>query len=70
MQVFFKLWRKKPKIKVMKKDLYQLRRRNKAIHERYEELIRNGMPFMLAYEQTGEDFYLSEETIRKIINRK
>ena len=54
----------------MKKDLYQLRRRNKAIHERYEELIRNGIPFMLAYEQTGEDFYLSEETIRKIINRK
>ena len=44
--------------------------RNKAIRERYYQLVRDGTPFMVAYAMTGREFYLSDERVRKIIAKK
>ena len=54
-----------------KRDLYQLRHRNLAIRREFDSLLRQGVPTMAAYAQTGETFYLSESRIRDIIaNRR
>jgi DNA polymerase III delta subunit len=44
--------------------------RNKAICQRYFQLISQKVPTMHAYAITGKEFYLSEERIRKIIAQK
>ena len=44
----------------MNRDTYKIEQRNKAICEMYYGLIRQGMPFMRAYAETGERFWLSE----------
>ena len=51
----------------MNRDTYKIERRNKAICETYYGLIREGMPFMRAYAETGERFWLSESHIRRVI---
>ena len=51
----------------MNSDTYKIERRNKAICETYYGLIREGMPFMRAYAETGERFWLSESHIRRVI---
>ena len=50
--------------------MHDIQRRNQAIRQRYYELLRQGMPIMVAYAMTGREFYLSEERIRKIIAEK
>ncbi len=51
----------------MNRDTYRIEQRNKAICEMYYGLIRTGMPFMQAYAETGERFWLSESHIRRVI---
>ena len=51
----------------MNRDTYKIEQRNRAICETYYELIRQGMPFMRAYAETGERFWLSASHIRRVI---
>ena len=45
-------------------------RRNKAIRKCFYEQLGKGMPIMVAYAMTGQQFYLSERRIREIIAKK
>jgi hypothetical protein len=47
--------------------MIDIQRRNKAIQQRFYELLGQGSPVMLAYAMTGKEFYLSEKRVRDII---
>ena len=49
------------------RDFYQLQQRNTAVRNTFFHYIQTGMPYMDAYAQTGQDFFLSEEYVRKIV---
>ena len=51
-------------------NMLYIQTRNKAICQRYFQLISQKVPTMHAYAITGKEFYLSEERIRKIIAQK
>lgn len=38
-----------------------------AMRQTFDNYLRQGMPTMLAYMKTGQDFFLSEERVRKIL---
>lgn len=46
-----------------------MERRNKAIYARFNELIRTGKQYIKIYEQLEDEFFISEETIKKIVLR-
>lgn len=50
--------------------MHDSKRRNKAMCERFYTALGKGMPIMQAYANVGEEFYLSEERVRKIIAQK
>ena len=51
----------------MNRDKYLTERRNKAICQAFYTLLRQGMPAMRAYATVGEQYWLSENHIRRII---
>lgn len=46
-----------------------MERRNKAIYARFNELIKTGKQYIKIYEQLEDEFFISEETIKKIVLR-
>jgi len=57
-------------IEMPNKDQYQIHCRNKAIRHTFEHYLQSGMPRMLAYAKTAEEYYMSDERVRKIVNNK
>lgn len=53
----------------MQRDKELMERRNKAIYARFNELIRTGKQYIKIYEQLEDEFFISEETIKKIVLR-
>ncbi len=51
----------------MHRDTYRINQRNRAICDTYYALLRQGMPYMQAYAETGERYWLSESHVRRII---
>lgn len=51
----------------MKRDNEHLVRRNKDIFARFNQLLPTGKHYQLLYEQIGYEFYLSDESIKKIV---
>ncbi|MBR5828404.1 MAG: hypothetical protein IKY49_04125 [Paludibacteraceae bacterium] len=49
--------------------MHDIQRRNKAIRQRYFDLVGQKVPIMLAYTMTGKEFYLSERRVREIISK-
>jgi hypothetical protein len=47
-----------------------LQRRNTAIRQHFYSLLQQGIPVMLAYAMTGNQFYLSEERVRQIVAKR
>ena len=54
---------------IMQRDKSLMERRNKAIYARFNELIRTGKQYIKIYEQLEDEFFISEETIKKIVLR-
>jgi len=52
------------------REMYQIQKRNNAIQLRFDFYIRSGMPRMLAYARTAEDFFLSEKRVRDIVKKR
>ncbi|MCQ2343116.1 MAG: hypothetical protein MJZ75_06500 [Paludibacteraceae bacterium] len=52
------------------KDSYQLQLRNNAIRDAFAHYIQTGLPFMDAYAKVASEFYLSEESVRKIVAKR
>jgi len=44
-------------------------RRNRDIYVRFNELLPSGRKYQLIYEQIGYEFYLSDERIKKIVQK-
>lgn len=53
----------------MKRNKELMERRNKAIYARFNELIKSGMQYIKIYQQLEDEFFISEETIKKIVLR-
>lgn len=53
----------------MQRNKELMERRNKAIYARFNELIRTGKQYIKIYEQLEDEFFISEETIKKIVLR-
>ena len=53
----------------MKRNKELMERRNKAIYARFNELIKTGMQYIKIYQQLEDEFFISEETIKKIVLR-
>ena len=53
----------------MQRNKELMERRNKAIYARFNELIRTGKQYIKIYEQLENEFFISEETIKKIVLR-
>lgn len=53
----------------MQRDKELMERRNKAIYARFNELIKTGKQYIIIYEQLEDEFFISEETIKKIVLR-
>lgn len=53
----------------MKRDNELRERRDKAIFARFNQLITTGKQYQILYEQIGEEFYLSDVTIKQIVLR-
>ena len=53
----------------MQRDKSLMERRNKAIYAQFNELIRTGQQYIKIYEQLEDEFFISEETIKKIVLR-
>jgi len=53
----------------MQRDKELMERRNKAIYARFNELIKTGKQYIKIYEQLEDEFFISEETIKKIVLR-
>ena len=47
-----------------------IERRNRAIRKHFYDLLGRGLPIMVAYAMTGQQFYLSEKRIRDIIAKR
>lgn len=45
-------------------------RRNAAIRQSFNLYLQKGMPTMLAYAKTANDYFLSEERVRAIIAKR
>lgn len=53
----------------MQRNKELMERRNKAIYARFNELIKTGKQYIKIYEQLEDEFFISEETIKKIVLR-
>ena len=53
----------------MQRDKDLMTRRNKAIYARFNELIKTGKLYITIYQQLEDEFFISEETIKKIVLR-
>lgn len=53
----------------MQRNKELMERRNKAIYARFNELIKTGKHYIKIYEQLEDEFFISEETIKKIVLR-
>lgn len=53
----------------MQRDKDLMERRNKAIYARFNELIVTGKQYNKIYQQLEDEFFISEETIKKIVLR-
>ena len=53
----------------MQRDKSLMERRNKAIYAQFNELIRTGQQYIKIYEQLEDEFFISDETIKKIVLR-
>lgn len=53
----------------MQRDKDLMERRNKAIYARFNELIVTGKQYNKIYLQLEDEFFISEETIKKIVLR-
>ena len=53
----------------MQRNTELMERRNKAIYARFNELIKTGQQYIKIYEQLEDEFFISEETIKKIVLR-
>ncbi len=53
----------------MQRNKELMERRNKAIYARFNELIKTGQQYIQIYEQLENEFFISEETIKKIVLR-
>lgn len=53
----------------MQRNKELMERRNKAIYARFNELIKTGQQYTQIYEQLENEFFISEETIKKIVLR-
>jgi len=53
----------------MKRDNELRERRDKAIFARFNQLIITGKQYQILYEEIGEEFYLSDATIKQIVLR-
>ena len=51
----------------MKRDQQIMQRRDKAIFARFNQLLPTGKMYQRIYEQIGEEFYLSDERVKKIV---
>ena len=51
----------------MQRNKELMERRNKAIYARFNELIKTGQQYIKIYEQLEDEFFISEETIKKIV---
>lgn len=54
---------------IMQRNKELMERRNKAIYARFNELIKTGQQYIKIYEQLEDEFFISEETIKKIVLR-
>jgi len=52
------------------RDQYQIQQRNMAIRNTYFHYIQTGMSRMNAYAKTAQEYYMSEERVRKIVARQ
>lgn len=52
------------------KDEYLTQLRNHAIRRRFYQLLRENVPRMNAYIRVGNEFFLSDERVRKIVSGK
>ena len=57
------------KLTQMNRDNELRERRDKAIFARFNELIVTGKQYQILYEQIGDEFYLSDATIKQIVLR-
>ena len=53
----------------MQRNKELMERRNKAIYARFNELIKTCQQYIKIYEQLEDEFFFSEETIKKIVLR-
>lgn len=53
----------------MQRNKELMERRNKAIYARFNELIKTRQQYIKIYEQLEDEFFISEETIKKIVLR-
>ena len=51
-------------------SVHDIDRRNRAIRHHFYDLLGRGLPIMVAYAMTGQQFYLSEKRIRDIIAKR
>lgn len=54
---------------IMQRNKELMERRNKAIYARFNELIKTRQQYIKIYEQLEDEFFISEETIKKIVLR-
>jgi hypothetical protein len=47
-----------------------LQHRNRVLRLHFYDLLKQGVPVMLAYTMTGDRFYLSEERVRQIVAKR
>ena len=50
--------------------MHDIERRNRAIRKHFYDLLGTGLPIMVAYAMTGQEFYLGEERIRQIVAKR
>ena len=50
--------------------MHDIERRNRAIRKHFYDLLGTGLPIMVAYAITGQEFYLGEERIRQIVAKR
>ena len=58
------------KIIIVDNPMNDIQRRNREIRKHFYSLLGQGIPIMLAYAMTGQQFYLSEKRIRDIIAKR
>ena len=58
------------KIIIVDNYMNDIQRRNREIRKHFYSLLGQGIPIMLAYAMTGQQFYLSEKRIRDIIAKR